>query len=82
MVFVVIFDAVVEGADLFFLQEARNAFFELTAAFARDDLNGLDVLGNGFFDDCAQFALECVRVFADRVKVESKDAHDWIIPLA
>jgi hypothetical protein len=54
VVFIVVFHAVVEGADLFFLQKTLHPFFELSAAFAGDDLDSLDAFGDGTLDRIAQ----------------------------
>ena len=50
-ILVILLYAVIQLLDMSLIQETKNFFLELTAAFAGDDLHEFDLSINGFLDD-------------------------------
>lgn len=69
-VFVVLFDAVVHGADMLLVEKAEDTLFELAAAFAGDDFDEGDALLNRFVHDALEFGLDFVALVVDVVEIE------------
>ena len=74
-VFVVLLDAVVEGADVLLVEEAQHALFKLAAAFAGDDFDEGDALLDGFVHDALKLGLDPVALVVDVVQVEFEFCH-------
>lgn len=57
-VFVIFLDAVIKFFDVRFLQKPQNAFLELAAPLARDDLYDRDFLFNRFIDHAPKLLID------------------------
>jgi hypothetical protein len=82
-VFGVFFDAVVEGFDVFLLEELEDAFFEDAAppnfAFAGDDFDEGDFFVEGFLDDVVEGGFNLGAAVEDVVEVEDEFGHGvWV----
>ena len=70
-----VLDAVVEGLYLAALQEPEDAFLQLTAALAGDNLHQRDPLLNRLADDAVQFIFDASAFVVDIVEVEFQLGH-------
>jgi hypothetical protein len=66
----VLLHSVVKCLDLLLVEKAQDTLFQLTTAFAGDDLYEANPLFNGFIDDGTQCPLDIVAAVVDVVKVE------------
>ena len=64
---VVFLDAVVQGADMRLIQEAQDMLLELATAFAGNDLNQRDPLGNRLLHHTIKLALDPVAAIINVV---------------
>jgi hypothetical protein len=82
-VFGVFFDAVVEGFDVFLLEEFEDAFFEDAAppnfAFAGDDFDKGDFFIEGLVDDVVKGGFDLGAAVEDVVEVEGEFGHGGIL---
>ena len=69
-VFGVFFDAVVEGFDVFLLEEFEDAFLEDAGAFAGDDFDEGDFFVDGFAHDAVEGGFDLFAAVEDVVEVE------------
>ena len=74
-VFGVFFDAVVEGFDVFLLEEFKDAFFEDAGAFAGDDFDEGNFLVDGFAHDVVEGGFDLFAAVEDVVEVEFEFCH-------
>lgn len=66
---IIFFDAVVEWPNMRLIQKAQHMFLELTAAFARDNLNQGNALINSFLNDTIELRLDLVAFIVNSVQV-------------
>jgi len=66
----VLLHSVVESLDLFLIEKAEHPFLQLTAAFARDDLNQTSLLLDGLVDDGSKGAIDVFTTIVDIVQIQ------------
>jgi len=69
-VFGVFFEAMVEGFDVFLLEEFEDAFFEDAGAFAGDDFDEGDFAVDGLVDNVVEGGIDLLAAVEDVVEVE------------
>lgn len=78
-IFIILFDAVVHGADVLLVQKSQDAFFELSAAFAGDDLDEFDAFVDRFLHDAVEFGIDLFAAIVNVVQVEFEFCHNRIL---
>ena len=78
-ILVILFDAVIHGADMLLVEKAQDALFELSAALARDDLHERDAFVNRFLHDAIQFGFDLVAAIVDVVQIKFEFCHTLIL---
>jgi hypothetical protein len=66
-VLVVFFDAMIQLADVRLIQKAQDFFLELPAAFAGNNLDQLNLLGQRFLYDAIEFGVDLTAAIVDVV---------------
>ncbi len=74
-ILVVLLQAMVQLLDVFLFQETDDAFLELAAALARDDLNELDPLGYGLIDHAVKLRINGIALVENIMEVEFELGH-------
>ena len=68
-IFTILFNAVIQGADMSLIKKAQHALLELPTAFAGNNLHQLDTLLNGFLYNAIEFDFDLVAVVINIVQV-------------
>jgi hypothetical protein len=74
-IFVVLLDTVIQGADVLLVEEAQHALFELTAAFAGDDLDQRYFLLDGLVHDALQLGFDFIALVVNIMQIEFQFCH-------
>lgn len=74
-IFVVFFQAVIEGTDVGLIEKAQDVLFQLAAALAGDDFDQIDAVVYSFLDDPIQFSLNAIPPIVDVVEIEFQLCH-------
>jgi hypothetical protein len=69
-IFRILVDAVVERADVLAVEKAQNTLFQLSAAFAGNDLQHIDTFLRSFADGAFQLDIDQIALVEQRVKVQ------------
>lgn len=76
-VFGVFFHAVVEGFDVFLLEEFEDPLFQDAGAFAGDDFDEGDFFIAGLVDNAVEGGLDLLAAIEDVVEVEGEFGHGY-----
>lgn len=74
-ILIVFFDAVVEAADMFLVEEAQHPFLQLPTALPRDDLDQVDALVHRFLDDPVELLLNRFAAIVKLMQIELQLCH-------
>ena len=74
-ILVVLFDAMIQLADVPLIQEAQDFLLELPAAFAGNNLDQLNFLGQRFLYDAIEFGVDLAAAIVDVVQIEFEFRH-------
>lgn len=74
-VFIILFDTVIQRADVLLIQETQHLLLERTAALAGDDLNQFDALLNRLLHDAVQFRVDFAALVVNVVQIEFEFCH-------
>jgi hypothetical protein len=72
-------DAMIKNTDMFLVQKAQHFLFQLSTAFAGDDLDQFDTFINSFLHDAVEFGFDLVAAIVDVVKVKLEFCHMLIL---
>ena len=74
-ILVILLYAVIQLLDMSLIQETKNFFLELTAAFAGDDLHDGDPLLHSLLHDVVQCTVDVLPLVEDVMQVELELGH-------
>ena len=72
---VVLFDAVIELADVRLIQKSQHLFLELPAPFPRDNFDEINSLVERFLHNPIQFGVNLATAIVDVVQIEFEFCH-------
>lgn len=77
-ILVVFLNTMIQLFNVALIQKAQHFLFELPAAFAGDNFDQLNFLGDGFLHDAIEFGIDLAAVIVDVMQIEFEFGHGLI----